>query len=115
MSEFSDAFGTVFDASYAVFGDICTIANEQYQCVIHGFNLADVIRPGSAGRSQDISGSVVITADAWEDAKTRLIALGIKIKGARVILPGGTFRIVNDPDQGFTSSIVELQLGPLTQ
>lgn len=114
MSEFSDAFADTFDVSHDIFGDTCTIAEEDFDCIIHGFELLDTVRPGTAGRVQNAQGTVILTTVAWEAAKTALTNLGKKTSGAHVTIPGGTFRILNNPDVGYTSDHVELQLGPLS-
>jgi hypothetical protein len=115
MSEFAQSFASAYEAAQTVFGDTCTIAGQTYTCVIHGFDLREGIRPGqSAGRSQEAAGVVILSVTQWEDAKTRLVAQGKKTKGAHITIPGGTFRVLNDPDAGYDSHTVELQLGPLT-
>ena len=115
MSEFAQAFSAAYETAQSVFGDTCTIAGQTYTCVIHSFELSEVIRPGqSAGRSQSASGLIILSVAQWEDAKARLVVQGKKAKGAHVTIPGGTFRVLNDPNAGYDSHTVELQLGPLT-
>lgn len=114
MSEFSDAFAASFDSSLEVFGDECELAGETFDCVIHGLELRQTIRPGEPGRKKDVEGSVHLSAATWAEAKELLTAQGKKVEGARIGLPGGVFRITNDPDVGYSSATVQLQIGPLT-
>jgi hypothetical protein len=116
MSDFSDAFADVFDAAAALFGDTCVIAGTTYACVIHGFEAREEVRGGNtAGRQQDANGTLYLRGTDWEAAKVLLLAAGRRTpKGAPVTVAGDTFRIINDPEIGYDSDTVELQLGPLS-
>lgn len=105
MSEFADAMATSWGASVQVFGDRCTLNNGTYDCVVHTFDLADGVARGKPGRSQNATGTVVMLNADWDLAGGR--------KGMSIILPNGTFRILNNPD-GPTSAIATLDIGPLT-
>ncbi|EIQ01053.1 hypothetical protein OpiT1DRAFT_05617 [Opitutaceae bacterium TAV1] len=110
MNDFTEAFSLAFEPATDVFGDTCTIAGKTCPCIIHGFDLADTIADGKAGRSQEATGTVILSIACWEDAKAR----AGRARGLHVTIPGGTFRVRNNPDVGYTGDTVELQLGPLT-
>ena len=114
MSEFSDAFSDAFDAASLVWGETCVIAGETYPCQIHGFEASETIKPGTAGRSQEAVGTVILKASDWAAAKALLTAQGKPTKGVRVTVAGDTFRVINSPDVGYDSDTVELRCGPLT-
>lgn len=105
MSEFSDAMDTSWGASVRVFGDQCTLNRGVYDCVIHTFDLSDGVAKGRPGRTQNASGTVIMARADWNTAGGG--------KGNNIILPNGTFRILNHPD-GATSATVQLDIGPLT-
>lgn len=115
MSEFSDAFALAFDPGFAVFGEVCTIDGNDYDCIPHALDGAETIRGGfSAGRGRDVTGVVVLRLADWTTVKTLRTAANQTIRGLRVVTAAGTFRIINDPDLGYEGDTVELQLGPLT-
>ena len=111
MSEFSNAFALSFDSAASVFGDLCTIANNQYPCVIHSLGLNASVKSGAAGRGQEVTGAVVMLKADWIAARAVLDRQNRK--GAQIILPGGTFRVLNDPLASYTSGTVRLDIGPL--
>lgn len=106
MSDFSDAFAASWSAAFQVFGDTCTLNGTDYGCIIHNFRVADEVVPGRPGRTAVVAGTVVMKATDWVAAAGR--------KGAQIGLPGGTFRVMNDPEPGYSTDTVELQIGPLT-
>lgn len=115
MSEFSDAFSAAFDAAIAVWDETCVIAGETYPCVIHQAEASELIRGGmNAGRAQDAALFVIVKGTDWVAAKALLVAQGKSVKGARVVVAGGTFRVTNDPDISQVNDTVELRCGPLT-
>lgn len=114
MNDFTEAFSSAFEVSTEIFGDECSIAGETYPCVIHGVESEETIKSGAPGRSKDSAGTVILSVEAWREAKERLTASGKNTKGARITILGGTFRILNDPDTRYTRDTVELHLGPLT-
>lgn len=106
MSEFSEAFAEAWEPALGVFGDECTIGGTTYPCIIHGFETTTEVQRGQAGRVRSANGSVILSSTDWTASGAR--------KGTQVTIPGGTFRVLNDPEPGYTSNTIELQLGPLT-
>jgi hypothetical protein len=115
MSEFSDSLALAFDPAFAVFGESCTIDGQPYECIPQALDGGESIRGGmNAGRGKDVTGSILIRDTDWTTIKGLRVAAGQTIKGIRVTLTAGTFRITNDPDTTVVNDTAELVLGPLT-
>ena len=114
MSEFSQAFAGAFNVSKIIFGDTCTIAGLTFTCVIHNLTARETIDPRLAGRRQDATGVVILSAADWDSAQAALTAQGKPTKRPHIGLPGGIFRVLNDPNPGYTTDTVELEVGPLS-
>ena len=106
MSTFSAAMASATSIGQSIFGDTCEIDGTEYTCIVHAFNATDSVVPGRPRRVSGATGVVTMTLVAWTASGAG--------KGTQIVLRGGTFRIMNDPETGYVSDTVELQIGPLT-
>lgn len=106
MSEFSDALSTAWDTSVRVFGDVIAIGGTDYDCVVHAMQYSTEVQGGRPGRVAVLSGTAVMKATDWTLASGR--------KGIVIAVGNADGRVLNDPNVGYTSDTVTLQLGPLT-
>jgi hypothetical protein len=107
MSEFSEAMAGATTVGQSIFGDTCYIAGyaPPITCIVWQLGGSTSVVNGRPGRVSSAEGVITMTVVEWALASGR--------KGIQLTLLGKTYRVVNDPDIGFTSDIVELQLGPL--
>lgn len=107
MSEFSTAMAIAWNPAKQVFGEklVFTGSATEYDCVIHELNVSNEVQQGRPGRSVVLAGRVLLKLTDWVSSGAA--------KGSRVTVGGSAARVTNDPDVGYASDTVVLELGPI--